>query len=357
MLETILEHIRPVDEAMAESARIRHNQLTKPTGSLGELEHLGVRLAAIYGAVRPKVTGRGVVVFAGDHGIVDAGVSAYPKAVTEQMVLNFLRGGAAINALAGVAVADLLVVDVGVDASFADHPRLLRRKVARGTRNMLEAPAMTEEETVTAMLTGIEVAQKLTAAGANLLVAGDMGIGNTTAAAAITAVLAGCGVKEVTGRGTGLSDEGLERKCRLIEASLQRHQPDPAHPLAVLRTVGGLEIAALTGFFLGAAAKRAAVILDGFIATSAALVAATLKPVVKGYLFASHCSQEPGHKVQLEQLGLSPLFDFRLRLGEGTGAVLAMPILESAAAVLSEMATFDEARVTQMLPEIRGRSE
>ena len=345
-LEDVLEKIVPVDTTFADEARARQDRLTKPPGSLGRLEDLGVRLAAVQGNVKPKAKGA-VVVFAADHGVTEGGVSAFPKAVTEQMVLNFLNGGAAVNALAGVAGAELLVVDVGVDADFAEHPKLLQRKVARGTQNFLEQPAMTLEELEKALEAGIEAANRMIDGGANVLVGGDMGIGNTTPAAALTSVFTDRSVAEVTGRGTGVDDAGLARKVEVIEQALAKHQPDAGEPLEVLAQVGGLEVAALTGFYLGAAARGVAVVLDGFIVTSAALVAAAVKPEVTDYFFASHVSQEPGHRVQLRALGLTPLFDLGLRLGEGTGGVLALPLLASAAAVLSEMATFEEAGVSR----------
>lgn len=346
ILNDVLQQIEPVDKAVLDRAQTRQNQLTKPPGSLGRLESLGVHLAAIQGIVKPKIEGSAVAVFAADHGVTEAGVSAYPKAVTEQMVLNFLAGGAAVNALAGVAGADLLVVDVGVDADLSEHPQLLRRNVAKGTKNFLSEPAMTVEEVQAALEVGIAVANQLVDAGANVLVGGDMGIGNTTPAAALTAVFTASSVSKVTGRGTGIDDARLIKKIEVIETALKKHQPDPAKPLETLAAVGGLEIAALTGFYLAGAARGAAIILDGFIVTSAALVAAAFSPSVTDYFFASHTSQEPGHLVQLGQLGLEPLFDFGLRLGEGTGGVLAIPILVSAAAVLTEMATFEEAGVS-----------
>ena len=344
-LEEIMETLKPADQEVAAQARARHDQLTKPPGSLGRLEPLGVRLASIYGTPRPRVRGKGVAVFAADHGVTEAGVSAFPKEVTAQMVTNFLRGGAAINALAGVADASLLVVDVGVEADLEPHASLLSRKVAPGTKNMVDEPAMTLEEVERACEVGVEVAQKLIREGATLLAGGEMGIGNTTGVSALTAVLTGRNVREVTGRGTGVNDERLAHKVRVIERALEKHQLDPARALDALAKVGGLEIAALTGFYLGAAAQRVPVVLDGFIATSAALVAAALSPNIKDYLFASHLSQEPGHERQLAHLGLEPLFAFDMRLGEGSGAVLAFGILESAAAVLADMATFAEAGV------------
>ena len=344
-LEAVLKEVRPADEEVAQRARARHDQLTKPPGSLGKLEPLGVRLAAIYGTPKPLVRAKGVAVFAADHGVTAAGVSAYPQAVTAQMVMNFLRGGAALNALAGVAGASLTVVDVGVAADLGTHTSLLTRKIAYGTKNMVDEPAMTLEEARGACEVGIEVADTLIREGATLLAGGEMGIGNTTAAAALTAVFTGKRVEAVTGRGTGVDDEKLRHKVFVIEQALAKHQPDPAEPLEALAQVGGLEVAALTGFYLASAARRIPVVLDGFIATSAALVAAALNSDVKDYLFASHLSQEPGHKRQLKHLHLEPLFEFDMRLGEGSGAVLAFGILESAAAVLSQMATFAEAGV------------
>ena len=346
-LKEVVARIEPADGEVAARARARHDQLTKPPGSLGRLEPLGVRLASVYGTPQPLVKGKGVAVFAADHGVTEAGVSAFPKEVTAQMVTNFLRGGAAVNALAEVANAFLWVVDVGVEAVLEPHPSLLSRNVAPGTKNMANEPAMTLREAESACEVGVEVADKLIREGATLLVGGEMGIGNTTAAAALTAVFTKRGVKEVTGRGTGVDDETLAHKVRVIGQALEKHQPDSARALDALAKVGGLEIAALTGFYLASAAQRVPVILDGFIATSAALVAAELSPDVKDYLFASHLSQEPGHKRQLEHLGLEPLFAFDMRLGEGSGAVLAFGILESAAAVLANMATFAEAGVAE----------
>jgi nicotinate-nucleotide--dimethylbenzimidazole phosphoribosyltransferase len=346
-LHEVLERIRPSDERVAEEARRRQAQHTKPPGSLGRLEALGVQLAAIYGTVKPVIRGKGIAVFAADHGVMEAGVSAYPKAVTQQMVLNFLRGGAAVNALARTVGAELVVVDVGVDADFSDHPQLLAKKVRRGTKNMLTHPAMSEAEVLAAMTVGIETAQALMSGGATLLAGGEMGIGNTTAAAALTAVFTGKPVHEVTGRGTGLDDARLAHKVRVVETALEKHQPDAAKPLEALARVGGLELAALTGFYLAVAARRVPVLLDGFIATAAALVAVALAPPTRDYLIASHLSAEPGHAAQLATLELKPLLDLEMRLGEGSGALLTMPLAEGAARVLAEMATFAEAGVAE----------
>ena len=337
-----ISQIQNVDMAVYQQAMERHTTLTKPPGSLGRLESLGARLAAVQGTVKPRISKKAVAVFAADHGVTASGVSAYPKEVTAGMVHNFLAGGAAINALARSAGAELLVVDVGVDAEFTPHPNLWQRKVARGTQSMLDGPAMTLTETAAALNVGLLAAQTLVSRGANLLAGGEMGIGNTTAAAALTAFFTGRSAAKVTGRGTGVDDAGLARKISVVEQVTAKYQ-DVKSPLDALACFGGLEIAALTGFYLGAAAAQTPVVLDGFISAAAALVAVVLAPAVKDYLFASHLSEERGHRVQLAHLGLEPLFDLNLRLGEGTGAVLAFGLLEGAAATLTEMATFAEA--------------
>jgi nicotinate-nucleotide--dimethylbenzimidazole phosphoribosyltransferase len=345
--EEVVKVIRPVDKALLEQAKARHDQLTKPLGSLEILEDIGVRLAAIYRNIKPKITGKGVVVFAADHGVTEAGVSAYPKAVTEQMVLNFLRGGAAINVLSKTNNVDMMVVDVGVDADFPEHPKLLKRKVARGTKNMLIEPAMPHEEMQRGLEVGIEAATMMIDKGVNLIAAGDMGIGNTTAATAIISVMTRMSVAELAGRGTGVDDAGLRRKIAVIEKAIKLHQVKKEEPLELLRCVGGLEIAAMTGFYLVCAARRVAIVLDGFISHAAALIAVSLSANVRDYLFASHTSHNPIHRKRLEILGVEPIFNFSLRLGEGTGAVLAMPVIEGAADILSNMATFAEAGVSE----------
>ena len=345
-LEATLSAIKPLDKKMMERAAKKHDSLTKPPGSLGVLEAQGIRLAAIQETLTPRLSGKTAVVFAADHGITDEGVSAYPKVVTQQMVLNFLKGGAAINALCKTHATNLYVADMGVAAEFPDHPYLLKHKLGLGSANMLTMPALTSKQVQQALDVGIDLAHRFSEAGSNCLIGGDMGIGNTTSATLLTAVFTSAPVDKVTGRGTGLDDKGLERKTEVIKKVLAKHQPNPTEPLEVLALIGGLEIAALTGFYLGAAAKRCAIILDGFIVTAAVLVAHALKPEVSDYMFASHASQEPGHRLQLETLGLSPLFDFGMRLGEGTGAVIASSILDSACAVLSDMASFAEAGVS-----------
>lgn len=337
--------ITPLDAVAMEQARARQLQLTKPAGSLGRLEEIAVQMAGITRQPLPTVKRKAVIVMAADHGVVAEGVSAYPSAVTPQMVLNFLHGGTAINALARQAGAEVVIVDVGV-ADDLDHPGLLVRKVARGTANMAIGPAMTREQSLSAITAGMDVLKSLVKQGIDLVATGDMGIGNTTAASAITASLTGTPVALVTGRGTGIDETQLAHKIHVIERALARNVPDPSDPLDVLTKVGGLEIAGLVGVIIAGAASRIPVVTDGFIAGAAALVAVGICPAVRDYLFAGHVSVERGHQVILEQLGLSPLLDLELRLGEGTGAVLATHIIEAALRMHKEMATFAEAGVS-----------
>lgn len=337
--------ISSLDRTAIEQATARQLQLTKPTGSLGRLEAIAIQMAGITGEVLPIVPLKAVVVMAADHGVTAEGVSAYPAAVTPQMVYNFLHGRAAINALSRQAGAEVLVVDIGV-ATELTHPHLLSRKVRMGTANMAHGPAMTRGEALEATAVGIEAFESLAKRGIDLLAIGEMGIGNTTAASAITAGLTGVSVELVTGRGTGIDDEQLAHKVHVIKRALICNEPDANDPIDVLTKVGGLEIAGLVGVIIAAAARRVPVVLDGFISGAAALVAFGLNPAVRDYLFAGHVSVECGHQVILEKMGLSPLLDLELRLGEGTGAVLAMHIIEAALRTHGEMATFAEAGVS-----------
>jgi nicotinate-nucleotide--dimethylbenzimidazole phosphoribosyltransferase len=337
--------IEPLDASAMEQARARQQQLTKPAGSLGRLEDLAIQLAGITQQPLPLIKRKAVIVMAGDHGVTSEGVSAYPSVVTAQMVYNFLRGGAAINALARHAGAQVIVVDVGVAAEI-QHPGLLSRKVASGTANMMIGPAMTREQMMAAIQVGIDVLDTLVDQGIDLVATGDMGIGNTTAASAISAALAQAPVALVTGYGTGISDEQLAHKIQVIERALAQNAPDPRDPLDVLMKVGGLEIAGLVGVVIAAASRRIPVVIDGFISGAAALVAVELQPAIRAYLLAGHASVERGHRLILDGLGLSPLLDLRLRLGEGTGAVLAMNVIEAALHAHREMATFAEAGVS-----------
>jgi len=338
--------IRPLDKAAMATAQARQNDLTKPPGSLGRLESLSIQLAGITGERLPRVDRKAVIILAGDHGIVAEGVSAYPSEVTAQMVLNFLRGGAAINVLARQAGARVLVADVGVAANLPEHPQLLQRKIAHGAANFAHGPAMTREQAAQAVETGIEILSNEVDRGLDLVATGEMGIGNTTPASAITALYTGLPVAQVTGRGTGVDDEGLARKVEAIERALALHQPDPSDPLGVLAAVGGFEIGAIAGVCLAAAAHRVPVVVDGFISAAGALIAAALCPAVKAYLIASHLSVERGHAPLWQALGLRPLLDMDLRLGEGTGAALAMNLVEAACRILAEMATFADAGVS-----------
>lgn len=342
-----LAFIAAPDLFVADQVQSRLNRLTKPLGSLGRLEELARWYATARGTTAPSLRRKAVVVFAADHGVVEEGVSAYPSEVTAQMVYNFLRGGAGINVLARHVGAEVVVVDVGVAHAFPDLEGLRRRKIGSGTANMARGPAMTRLQAEAAMMVGVELAEELAGSGVDVIGVGEMGIGNTTPSSAITAVMTGSDVGTVTGRGTGVDDAALERKVAVIERSIRVNRPDPGDPLAVLTAVGGFELAALVGVMLGAARHRLPVVLDGFISGAAALIAVSLKPALGPYLLASHCSAEPGHRIALDRLGLIPVLDFGLRLGEGTGAALAIGLLDASIKILNEMATFGEAGVSE----------
>ena len=339
--------IPELNHARATEAKQRQDRLTKPPGALGRLEEISIRLAAITGVLTPELTPRAVVVCAGDHGVAAQGVSAYPQEVTGQMVMNFLFGGAGINVLGRHMNADVLVVDAGCIAEFDAHPQLIRGKIAPGTQDMTQGPAMTRVEAEAALAFGIEIAKQQVEKGIRLLATGEMGIANTTPASAITAVLTGSPAYEVTGRGTGVDDERLQHKIAVVENAIEVNQPDASDGLDVLQKVGGLEIGVMAGILLGAASQRIPVVIDGFISTSAALIASAIAPSVVDYLFAGHRSVEPGHQKALAQLGLQPILDLGFRLGEGTGAVLAFGILDASVKILAEMATFEEAGVSE----------
>ena len=341
-----LPSIPPVSTTVQAQARARQAQLTKPTGSLGQLEELSIQLAGITGQLRPSLANKAIIVMAGDHGVAREGVSAYPPEVTPQMVLNFLHGGAAINVLARQAEARVVVVDMGVAGDLPNVAGLINRKIARGTRNLAALPAMTRAQAEAAVAIGIDVVNGEIAKGLDLVATGDMGIGNTTPSAAIAAAITQRPVSEVTGRGTGVDDVGLAHKIATIEHALQLHEPNPQDALDVLSCVGGFEIGGLAGVIIGAAAKRVPVVIDGFISGAAALIAAALVPDVKPYLIAAHQSVEIGHRAILNHLGLKPLLNLNLRLGEGTGAALAFNLIEASVRVLNEMATFAEAGVS-----------
>lgn len=343
----LARRITPTDAAAALAARDLQDRLTKPQGSLGFLEAVGVQLAAIAGACPPPVPEPvTIAVFAGDHGVVRAGVTPWPSEVTAQMVANFCAGGAAINVLARHVGAAVVVVDVGVGTPIpGDAHGLVQRNVRLGTANLAEGSAMSRDEALAALDVGADVARDALKSGARLLVTGDMGIGNTTSSAALIAAFTSSSPRDVTGRGTGIDDEMLNVKIRVIESALAR-LPLDATPLDVVAEVGGLEIAALAGFIVAGAAAKVPVLIDGVIAVAAAVVARAFAPDVVSYLIAGHRSSEPGASVGLTHLGLTPMLDLGLRLGEGSGAALAVPLVQAAAKILREMATFDTAGVT-----------
>jgi len=353
-LQALIGSIPPLDSAAEQAARARLDRLTKPPGSLGVLEDIVAQLAAITGRVQPALDWPAVLVAAADHGVVAEGVSPYPQAVTAQMVRNFLRGGAAVNALAAAAGARVIVVDAGVAADLPDHPDLRRAAAARGTGNLRREPAMSRAAAAQAVLAGAAVLADEARDGLDLLALGEMGIGNSTAAACLTSALTGAPPEQTTGRGTGLDDAGLRHKRAVVAEALARARPDPADPLGVLAELGGLEIALLAGAALAAAARRIPVVLDGYISTSAALVAVALAPRLRGFLIAGHRSAEPGHAIALEHLRLRPLLELDMRLGEGTGAALAIPIVRAAARVMREMATFEDAGVADRGDGVTG---
>ncbi len=346
MKET-LDRIKPVNPDLLQKAQLILDNKTKPLGSLGRLEEFARRIVAISGTLQPDVSKKVVFTFAGDHGIVEEGVSLFPKEVTSQMVLNFLTGGAGINVLARHVGADVRVVDVGVDYDFSDTAGLIHKKVARGTQNFARGPAMTRDEMMAAIKVGIELADNCKTEGVGLVGTGEMGIGNTTPSSAIIAAISGKGVAEVTHRGTGINDIALLNKIRVIEQGLTLNKPDSSDPLDVLTKVGGLEIAAIAGLVLGCAANSIPVVIDGFISTAGALIASELHPNVRDYIFAAHQSVEIGHHFMLDRIGTEPILDLKFRLGEGTGAALAMTLIEAGVKVLNEMATFEQAGVAK----------
>ncbi len=347
LLTRTIEMIKPLDKAAMEEVRARQDTLTKPAGSLGRLEELSIQLAGIQGKARPSAEKKAMIVMAGDHGVVDEKVGNWPREVTAQMVQNFLRGGAGINVLARQVGAKIIFVDMGIASDLKPDPQLIVRKVGYGTQNMCLGPAMTAEQAVQALETGINIVGEEADKGLDIVGTGDMGIGNTTSSSAIFAAMTGKSASEVTGRGTGLTDEQLAHKIDVIKRALEVNKPDPSQPLDVLAKVGGFEIGGLAGVMLGAAARRIPVVIDGFISGAAALIATALAPEVKDYIIAAHVSAEAGHPAMLEHMGLKPLLNLDMRLGEGTGAALGIFLAEAAARTLNKMATFAEAGVSE----------
>jgi nicotinate-nucleotide--dimethylbenzimidazole phosphoribosyltransferase len=346
-IEKVTKSIPGIDHEIIKKAQERLNNLTKPLGSLGRLEELAKQICGITGKDNPVLENKVIFTLAADHGVTDEGISAYPKEVTAQMVYNFISGGAGINVLAKHVGAKVVVVDVGVAGDLKINSGLRVKKINHGTKNMAKGPAMTRGEAIKAICTGVEIFEEELARGVDIVGTGEMGIGNTTAASAITASFTGKSVEEVAGRGAGLDDSGLKHKIEVIKRSLTVNKPDSFDAIDVLSKVGGFEIGGLAGIILAAASHRVPVVIDGFISGAAALVAFKIEPKVKDYMIAAHKSQEGGHKIILEHIGLRPLFDLDLRLGEGTGGALGIGLADAAIKILTQMATFKSANVSE----------
>ena len=345
-LEKNIQNIKPPDAGVYAAAKERLRNQARPAGSLGMLEDVAARLAGIFGTLDVRLEKKRVVVCAGDHGICAEGVSLFPSEVTSQMVCNFVKGGASINVIARHAGADVTVADLGVDGEFDPDLPICHKKIRKGTSNFAKGSAMTRDEAERSIEAGIQsVEELLTDAPIHLLAPGDMGIGNTTPSTAIIAVYSGLPVPQLTGRGAGLTDDGLDQKITAIENGLALNKPDPGDPMDVLAKVGGFEIGGIAGLVIGAAAHGIPVVCDGFISTAGALIACELAPGSRDYLFASHNSAEAGHRFMLDHLKLAPLLDLKLRLGEGTGAALAMELMDAATRMLSEIKTFEEVAI------------
>jgi nicotinate-nucleotide--dimethylbenzimidazole phosphoribosyltransferase len=349
-LEEILKKIEPIDEEWIAKARARTEQLVMPTRALGRLHEISERLCGIQKTLQPSINRKAVLVMAGDHGVVDEGISAYPQEVTGAMVQTFLAGGAGINAIARHVDAEVFVVDMGIIAEIADadlpgSDRLIIHKISPGTANFTRGPAMSRQEAERSILLGFGEASKLVQNGVEIIGTGDMGIGNTTPSAAIGAVITGAGLENMVGRGTGVDDEGLARKRDAVARGIAKNKPDPGDGLDVLAKVGGFEIGGIAGTILAGAFHRRPVVVDGFISTAGALIAHALCPRVADYLFAGHCSEESGHRAMLRHLDLDPILDLGMRLGEGTGGALAMGVMLGATSIFKEVLTFEEAGV------------
>jgi nicotinate-nucleotide--dimethylbenzimidazole phosphoribosyltransferase len=346
-LRKVISSIVPTNKEYLKLAQERLDSLTKPKGSLGMLEDLAKRIASITQTLTPTLTRKVVFTMVGDHGVCKEEVSAFPQEVTQQMVYNFARGGAGINVLARYVGAKVIVVDMGVCVELEPHPQIVIKKVGLGTKNMVNGPSMTRTEAIKSISYGIELAKEECKRGANIIGTGDMGIGNTTPSTAILACYTNSPIEEITGRGTGVDDRRLKNKIAAISKALEINKPDKEDPIDVLSKVGGFEIGGLAGVILGASSEKVPVVIDGFISGAAALIATRLQPLCTEYLFASHTSAEVGHKRMIELMGLRPILDLNLRLGEGTGACLGMNIIEAGCKILTEMATFSEAEVSE----------
>jgi len=350
-LSQVLNQIKPLDSKAIEAARARQNELTKPRGSLGRLEELSIRIAGIKSEIIRGFNYKAIITMAADHGVVEEGVTLYPQEVTKQMVFNFLNGGAGISVLSRLVGARSIVVDMGVVGGFEPHPNLICKMIDFGTRNMTREPAMTRQQALDSIESGIAVVEAEIVKGLDIVGTGDMGIGNTTASSAIAAAITGKPAEKITGRGEGIDNEQLAHKINVVQRALDVNKPDSHDPIDVLSKVGGFEIGGLAGVMLGAAAHRVPIVIDGFISGAAALIATGLAPALKDYLIAAHLSAESGHEVLLQHLGLTPLLSLNMRLGEGTGAALGIAIVEAAVSTLAGMATFAEAGVSQVQKE------
>lgn len=344
-LQELTANILDLDQEAMAQIQVRLDSLTKPQGSLGQLEHLAKQLGGIQRTSQPKIKKKAVLTMAGDHGVVEEGVSAFPQEVTPQMAYNIMNGGAAINVLARQANAEVFLTDVGI--AFPVEGNIINKRVANGTQNMAKGPAMSRQEALKALLAGAEVAEEKIREGYNLFATGELGIGNTTPSSAIVALLTDSSIKDVVGRGTGIDDAGVIRKCRAIERAIEVNQPDSTDALDVLAKVGGLEIAAIAGSILQAAASHVPIVVDGFISTAGALIAAKIAPKSAAYMIPSHGSVEIGHRKALASLGLDPVLNLNMRLGEGTGAALTFYLVEAALHIIEEMATFADAGVSE----------
>ncbi|SMF73278.1 nicotinate-nucleotide-dimethylbenzimidazole phosphoribosyltransferase [Paenibacillus uliginis N3/975] len=348
MRQGIMERIgeiRGLDQAAIQAAKLHISNLTVPPGSLGKLEAMAIQLAGITGVVQPSFDRREVIIMAGDHGVCEEGVSAFPQEVTPQMIHNFLAGGAAVNVLARQAGAEVVCVDIGVNSELS-HPDLLSRKIRYGTANMAQGPAMTYEEAIQSILVGVKVVEDAVRRGVQLFITGEMGIGNTTASSAVTCALSNIPVSDAVGRGTGIDDSRLQHKIAVVEQALKVNAPDALDPIDVLAKVGGLEIGGLVGVILGSAVNGCPVIIDGFISSAAALLAKAICPTSADYMIVSHVSHEQGHRQLLHELNLRPALELDLRIGEGTGGVLCLHLVDAACRIVSEMATFESAGVS-----------
>lgn len=346
-LKQIIEKIQTLDSGLIKKTQVRLDNLTKPQGSLGRLEELAKHIVAITCNENPILKNKVIFTLAADHGVAKEGVSAFPQEVTPQMVYNFLNSGAAINVLARHVNARVIIVDMGVACDIKPHPQLIIKKIGYGTKNMAQGPAMTNDEALQAIEAGIEIFEDEYKKGIDIVGTGEMGIGNTTASSAIAAVITKSKVEDVTGRGTGINDQGLRNKISIIKKAIAANNPKPEDPIDVLAKLGGFEIAGLCGIILAAAAHKVPIVIDGFISSAAALIACCIEPKAKEYLIAGHCSVEKGHKIILNHIGICPLLNLDLRLGEGTGAALAINIVEAGVKILTEMATFKNAGVSE----------